>query len=289
MNRQKLGPRAFLKGKGIRFDKSIRSLDLAFLKSFPEQKRGIVRDTWERIHLGIATVKELYDLPETHEQISLLVSHDASRMVASSGWFEAMVRHHKPQSAIEFGCGAGYLLSYLRHAFPDLTLAGVERQANLTRLMEEDGKLTIFEGDYRELEPGGQYDMVVCDFGWDNHDIPDSKRPHTTAELAGHKYCPGCSDDEIPFFASMLSAWKRWAKPEAPLVVAGRLTDLMDLRAIVLAAEQNDWHLDADRSGQLVVQNLAGQSEDFPALTFTTSRERSAIESLEEFLRTNGR
>jgi hypothetical protein len=30
LKKQKLGPRAFLKTQGIKFDKSIRSLDLAF-------------------------------------------------------------------------------------------------------------------------------------------------------------------------------------------------------------------------------------------------------------------
>lgn len=289
LNKQTLGPRAYLKKQGVIFGKSIRALDRAFLNSFPEDKRPAVEDVWERIHLGLSTVKELYDLPRTREQISLLVSHDAPRMCASLNWFKSAVAHHKPASIIEFGCGAGYLLGFLRHSHPDLTLAGVERQSNLARLVEEDERLTVFEGDYRELAPVDRYDLVVCDFGWDNHDIPASTSPHSDAEVAGYPYCPGCSDDEMPFFTSMLAEWKRWAKPEAPLVVAGRLMDVIDLRAFVLAAEQVGWHLWTDRSGQLVVANLAGETEDFPALSFSAKKKMPAIAALEQFLITNGR
>lgn len=289
LKKQTLGPRAYLKKQGVIFGKSLRALDRAFLNSFPEDRRPTVEDVLERIRLGVSTVKELYDLPRTREQISLLVSHDAPRMCASLEWFKSGVAYLKPTSVVEFGCGAGYLLGYLRHSHPDLTLAGVERQSNLAKLVVEDERLTVFEGDYRELAPVDRYDLVVCDFGWDNHDIPASTSPHSSAELAGYPYCPGCSDDEVPFFASMLTEWKRWAKPKAPLVVAGRLMDVSDLRAFVLAAEQVGWHLAADRSGQLVVTNLAGETEDFPALSFSPKKEMPAARALEEFLKTNGR
>lgn len=283
-----MGPRAFLKGQGIKFGKSIRSLDLAFLRAFPEEKQESVRDVWERIQTQIGTVQELYDLPETREQIALLVSHDAPRMVASLSWFESVVASIDAKSVIEFGCGAGYLLSYLRHAFMEVDLAGVERQFNLTKLVDQNDNLTVFQSDYREIEPEAQFDLIVCDFGWDNHDIPQSTKPHSDAEIAGYGFCPGCSDDEIPFFASMIGAWKAWAKPDAPLAVAGRLMDLVDLRAIVLAAELSDWHLDPDNSTKLEVRNLSGETESFPALIFTTTKREPATRAIEKFLISHG-
>lgn len=288
LKKQKLGPRAFLKSQGVKFDKSIRSLDLAFLRSFPTEKQDKVREVWERIHTGLATVQELYDLPETREQVSLLVSHDAARMVASLAWFEATIASEGAKSVVEFGAGAGYLLNYLRYCHPELALAGVERQPNFSSLIDQDDRFIVYQGDYRDIIPAQCFDLVICDFGWDNHEIPPSTKPHSSSEIAGYGFCPGCSDDEIPFFVSMLEAWKRWAQPDASLAVAGRLMDLIDLRAIVLAAEQQGWHLDASRSTQLVVSNLLGEKEKFPALFFTSTRQFSSLEAIEMFLQSHG-
>lgn len=279
-----MGPGAFLKSRGIKFGKSARSLDLAFLRAFSEERQEDVQDLWERLHMQSATVQELYALPDTREQMSLLVSHDAPRMIASLGWFESVVVKLEAKSLIEFGCGAGYLLSYLRQVFPTLDVIGVERQSNLTKLIDPDDNLNVCAGDYRELQPYTSVDLVLCDFGWDNNEIPQSTKPHSSAEIAGKGYCPGCSDDKIPFFASMLGAWKPWAKPRASLAIAGRLTNLTDLRAIVLAAEQYDWHLDAEQSTLLKVTNLAGDAEKFPALIFTTIKQEAPPAMIERYL-----
>lgn len=289
LKKQKLGPGAFLKSRGIKFGKSVRSLDLAFLRTFSEERQEDVQDLWERLHMQLATVQELYALPDTREQMSLLLSHDAPRMVASLGWFESVVAKIEAKSLIEFGCGSGYLLSYLRHAFPTLDLTGVERQSNLAKLIDPDDNLNVCEGDYREIQPNTSVDLVLCDFGWDNNEIPQSTKPHSIAEIAGKAYCPGCSDDKVPFFASMLGAWKAWANPLASLAIAGRLTNLIDLRAIVLAAEQYDWHLNAEQSTQLKVTNLAGQAEKFTALIFTTNKQEEPAAAIERYLLLGGR
>jgi hypothetical protein len=238
--------------------------------------------------MNLATVQELYDLPETREQVSLLVSHDAARMVASLAWFEATIASEGAKSVVEFGAGAGYLLNYLRYCHPELALAGVERQPNFSSLIDQDDRLIVYQGDYRDLIPAQCFDLVICDFGWDNHEIPPSTKPHSSSEIAGHAFCPGCSDDEITFFASMLGAWRRWAKADAPLAVAGRSMNLTDLRAIVLAAEQHGWHLDAKRSSQLMIPNSLGEKEKFPALIFTCARQGSALEAIEIFLEAHG-
>lgn len=284
LKKQKLGPGAFLKSRGIKFGKSARSLDLAFSRAFSEEKRKDSQVVWERMQMGMVTVQELYALPETREQMSLLFSQDSPRMVASLSWFKSVVAKLEAESLIEFGCGAGYLLSYLRQVFPDLDLTGVERQSNLANFVDQSENIRVCEGDYRELQPDNHFDLVVCDFGWDNNEIPESIQPHSSAEIAGKGYCPGCSDDKIPFFASMLGAWKAWAKPRASLAIAGRLKNLTDLRAIVMAAEQHDWHLDGEQSTLLKVANLAGQVEKFPALIFTTNKQDKPMLAIERYL-----
>jgi len=226
------------------------------------------------IQMSIANVQVLYDLPQTARQLALLVSHDANRMVASLSWIKGVVESLKPASVFEVGCGGGYLLDYLSTIDTSITFGGIDRQKNFIQIWKEARQsIEIKCGDVFSTEPSVHYDLIICDFGWDNHDIPPSTSPHSTEELAGHPFCPGCSNDFIPHYKEMLSAWKGWGRPEAKLVVTGRLMNISELRAFLLAAELLGWHLNREHSGVIQSQNLFGDREKFPALVLCAERQ----------------
>jgi hypothetical protein len=182
---------------------------------------------------------------------------------------------------LEIGCGAGFLLRFLHHAFPALDLTGIDRQSNLTALIPENDRLQVLTADYVSAAPTGQHDLILCDFGWDSHDIPRSMKPHTSAEIAGKSYCPGCSDDLFDHFRPLLGAWKAWGVPEGELALCGRLTGIGDIRAVVLAAASVGWHPILRASTTLRVRNSNGQWETFPALVFGPKSEGSTDSNLE--------
>lgn len=282
MSQMAVGPRSFLKKIGLQFDKSPEALNRAFLKSFAPEHRSLVEDTLFNFQMGIANVRDIYSLPQTDQQLTLLVSHDANRMVASIGWIKAVVDDLAPASIFEVGCGGGYLLRYLRKLNPHVTLGGIDRQDNFTRILENcDANIVVLCGDVFSTEPSADYELIVCDFGWDNHDIPHSKTPHSVAEIAGQSFCPGCSDDLIPHYRDMLAAWKKWGTEGAKLAVTGRLMDVTELRAFVLAAQLNDWHIDLRHARTLRSRNGLGEPEKFPALVFTTEAGRQVNEIIE--------
>lgn len=192
MPKNEIGPRAFFKKVGIQFDKSLPALDRAFVNSFPVESRKFVHETLLNVQMGVSNVKDLYDLPENDRQIAMLVSHDAIRMVASTTWIKGIIDILKPQSIFEVGCGAGYLMRYIRLIYPSIALTALDRQDNLTRIFKEHGEgIEIICGDVFATNPRANHDLIICDFGWDNHDIPPSTSPHSTAEMAGQAYCPG--------------------------------------------------------------------------------------------------
>jgi hypothetical protein len=282
MMKSPIGPRAFLKKQGLQFEKSLAALDRAFINSFPPESRDLVSQTWSNIQMGIANVGDLYDLPQTDRQLALLVSHDANRMVESMRWMKDVVESLSPKSIFEVGCGAGYLLSYMRFVYPNISLTGLDRQDNLTKILKGHGEgMEIVSGDVFSTNPRTNHELIICDFGWDNHDIPSSTSPHSAAEIAGQAYCPGCSDDLIPHYRAMLSAWQAWGVPDAKLAVTGRLMDVTELRAFVLAAELVGWHLEKRHLDILRFRNLAGAPQKFPALVFSTESEDEVTDNIE--------
>src|SRR5690606_25304010 len=154
------------------------ALDKAFLKSFPETEREKVETTWHYLQSGIAKDTALYALPQTEKQSALLFSHDSERLTGSLDWFGKVVELVRPASVAELGCGAGCLLRYLRRLNPSSELTGVEQQQNLLNLSPGGEQICTYRGDYRTLSAPKKHDLVICDFGWDNSDIPPSSQPH---------------------------------------------------------------------------------------------------------------
>jgi SAM-dependent methyltransferase len=227
-------------------------------------------------------------LPQTDRQAALLFSHDAERMLATMAWFQKVVALLRPTSIVEVGCGAGFLLRFLHHAFPEIALTGIDRQPNLAALIPRDERLEVLTDDFLSTAPLKQHDLVLCDFGWDNHDIPRSVSPHSSAEIAGQSYCPGCSDDLVPHYRKMLSAWNAWATPNGSLACCGRLAGVGEIRAFVLAAESTGWHLLPNPTTILRVRSTTGNFEKYPALVFQAERADSVGSSIERLIRTYG-
>lgn len=234
----KLGPRAFLKKLGFQFDKKTLALDRAFLKSLPADERDEVEDIWMRLHSGIGHVSELYSVPKTEKQAALLFSHDGARSVATMSWFSDVVDRQQPRTVLEAGCGAGYLLRFLRSRYRHMKFTGIDRQANLVAIAATDTELDLHASSFDQAEIPDRFDLVICDFGWDNQDIPASSKPHSSAEIAGALYCPGCSDDQVPFFLDLLGQFKSWLSETGKIAIVGRFPNIGSIRAFYIAAER---------------------------------------------------
>lgn len=264
-----LMPRAFLKNLGFIFDKSPSALDKAFLKSFPETEREKVEMAWFYLHNGLAKEAALYALPQTEKQSALLFSHDRERLTSSLDWLGKVVERTRPASVAELGCGAGYLLRYLRHSNPSVELAGIDQQQNLLNLIPQEEKIRTYQGDYRTLPAAKPHDLVICDFGWDNSDIPASSQPHSKASIGGLGYCPGCSDDAIPFFERLIGACQEWTAEDGHIALTGRLGNMGMVRALYLAAEHKGWKVTHDGFMARLLRHDRATIEKFPSFIFS--------------------
>ncbi|MCO6184598.1 bifunctional 2-polyprenyl-6-hydroxyphenol methylase/3-demethylubiquinol 3-O-methyltransferase UbiG [Rhizobium sp. L1K21] len=279
-------PRGFLKKIGFDFEKSPAALDKAFLKSFEASGRQEVEATWSLLRTGATTERSLYALPKSEKQASLLFSHDRERVATSLEWFANVVETHNPKSIVEMGCGAGFLLRYLRALDAEVVLCGVDQQSNLMKTIPEGDRIETLVGDYRSLSSDRSFDLIICDFGWDNADIPASKTPHSVSELEGQKYCPGCSDDASLFFQDLLRACERWGHEKSRIALTGRLTNMGMIRAVFLAAERLGRHVGEGcfsvRKSRIDKRNV----ERFPSFVF--SREMGGAMSLHDIAEAYG-
>ena len=273
----KLGPRAYLKKLGFQFDKKPPALDRAFLKSLPADTRDEVEDIWMRLHSGLGHISELYAVPKTEKQAALLFSHDAARMLATMSWFADEVDRLQPRTVLDAGCGAGYLLRYLHARHPDVRFSGIDRQENLVSIAAADAELNLHASSFDEAEPGDSFDLIISDFGWDNQDIPTSNKPHSSAEIAGAPYCPGCSDDQVPFFFALLDRFRNWLSENGQMAILGRLPEIGAIRAFYIAAERCGLFVQPGGFEVLKVVTSAGV-ERFPA--FLIAKQNSTTGSL---------
>ena len=109
----------------------------------------------------------MYRLPKTRRQAALLFSFGWPRANASMKWLDHLVRKIAPNSIVEMGCGAGFLLRYIQSRYPDLRLQGIDSADNLIRIASELCGTPLIDGDYLEVQPDQKYDLVICDFGFD--------------------------------------------------------------------------------------------------------------------------
>lgn len=233
--------------------------------------------TWAMLNGGFAKIAALYSLPRDAKQIALLFSHDADRLALSLQRFSSLVERIKPASLAEVGCGAGYLLQYLRHLHPELRLTAVDRQANLLNAIPDRANISKVSKDYTLIHPEDhlKHDLVICDFGWDNSDLPKSTAPHSKATLCGADYCPGCSDDSIPFFQNLVRSCISWCRENGHIAILGRLQNFGLVRAICLGAEREGLML----SGFEVLQLRYGRQliELFPSFVLSRSPNVKAV------------
>lgn len=274
----KLTPRKYLKDMGFIFDVKPAQLDKRFFKTLSAVDQETVEQVWSAAAMGLDISRELYAVPKNLKQACALFSHDAERYIASMEWISDLVERTNPASLIDMGCGAGLLINYLQKKKSPASLNGIDGAKNLVDIGRSLTNLDLIAGDYLNVEPIGEYELIVCEFGYDNSDIPPSKRPHSAAQCGLASYCPGCAEDARAHFREYMAAWRRWGTSESKLAIVGRMTDYIDVRAVTLAAQDVGWHVHLEHSAMLIVRDKISGSQKFPALYFTTDGACAASE-----------
>ena len=143
----------------------------------------------------------------------------------------------------------------------------------------------FFAGDYLAVEPDDTYDLIICNFGFDNPNFSPSRSPHSSTTCGPAAYCPGCSDDLKPQIERYMKAWRRWGTIDASLIITGRISDFGMLRAFVLGAQETDWHIALEPSTVLKVKTVWGEVERFPALFFRSGARSKPAVDMEDIAR----
>ena len=190
-----IGVRGFLKREGFDFDKKATQIDKAFLKLFSKDKANEIRGIWEQIHMLGASPTKLYAVPTTLEQAHMLMSYDRERYLAGFDWIAKQVEALRPKAVLEVGTGTGVLLRYLAANFPDTWYQGIDAEAGLVGAAPANDRISLEVGDYLQMEAKHEFDLVICNFGFDSDRFPASKTPHSIDQVGESRFCPGCSDD----------------------------------------------------------------------------------------------
>jgi hypothetical protein len=280
------GPRHFLKSIGFRLDKSPHQLDQMLLRSISAEYKLRLQELLVLKDFGVGSIDDLYAIPQTLQQASILFSRDWQRAASTLNWFRSVVSKTSPNSVIELGCGAGFLLKYLQICFPDLRLQGIDSAANLTRIASTLIGQRVLSGDYLNYKPDNIYDLIISDFGFEPGRLPPSRAPHSTARVGNSEFCPGCSNDLERQIKPFMESWRRWGGPSARLALVGRIANFGSLKAFALAAKTVDWEVDIKCSAVINVSTYYAEVERFPALMFRPrdqAKEPTLIEDLETF------
>jgi SAM-dependent methyltransferase len=289
LSTQTFAPRAYLRSIGFVLDKEPHQIDRLLLKSLSPDDRDLLNTIWAARNMGLSTGLDMYLVPKTLKQASLLFSYDWRRAAATMEWFEHVVRSLQPASVVEMGCGAGFLLGFLRQKYAGLQLQGVDTARNLVEIGSQLSGSALIAGDYCSVDPDHPYDLILCDFGFDMARFKASTKPHNFVTCGEAQYCANCSDALKPQFDAYLQAWRRWGHAGAHLAVAGRLSNFGILRSFVLAARDVGWAPDLEASKVLAVKQ-EGRPERFPALVFRPADRTVApeLEVLARFFREQG-
>ncbi len=271
-------PRKFLKDLGFLFDLKPAQRDRKFLKLLTPEDQEVVEGVWAAAGAGLDISTQLYSVPKNLEQATALYSHDADRYVASMAWIADVVGATKPSSVMEMGCGAGLLLKFLLKRDSSIQVNGIDSAENLVRIGSELIEQRLLVGDYLTYTPTTQYDLVICEFGYDNSKFPPSRKPHSSATCGPAQYCPGCAEDAQFHFREYMGAWRKWSRPSGALAVTGRMTDYTDVRAATLAAKELGWFVDLSQSRILATADRYNGNQIFPAWYFTTDERQSATD-----------
>jgi hypothetical protein len=264
-----MNPRAFLEREGFDLKTAHHELLDGFALSLGE-RAGDAYEINAALAAGIGDAAELYRLPETVEQSSLLFSIDRSRYIRNFQFLKRALLKLRPSSIIEFGSGDGLTLSFARQILPDSKVLGVEREANLAAIANNERGISTLVGDFRDIsnEPGDRFELGICNFGWENSDLPRSSRPHVIRNLGKHEICQACAEDLRDALIPIVGAWRDWLTERAPLIVAGRIRNPTEGWAFVAAAREFGWSLSIPESDMLAVPSEQGFHEKFPHLVF---------------------
>lgn len=262
---QTLGPRAYLKSLGFALDKKPNQIDRLLLKALSKDDAELIQRIWTLKNAGLSDGRDMYLLPKSIKEAALLFSYDWPRAAATMQWFDQVISKINPGSVVEMGAGAAFLLSYLHKKYPTVNFQGVEASENLGEVGSKLLGKPIFVGNYIKMPPTGMYNLLICDFGFDNGSFVASTKPHSIETISGVNYCPGCSDDLKLQFDDYLNAWKRWIPSQGHMAVAGRFSNYGMLRAFIMSASDVGLQPDFENSTILKV-SLDGNSQRFPAL-----------------------
>lgn len=268
----------FLKSIGMQFNTKPAQLNTRFYKSLSGEQQERVEDIWERSSMGFGSNTELYSVPETMKQAVRLYSLDAARYAVSLDWFWEVTAHTRPERIFEIGAGAGITSGYLKKRQEFLEIAGIEQHQNLARIAGNTFGGDIRVGDYLEVEGDGSHDLVICDFGFDIEDLPPSQKPHSTAEIGGFEYCPGCTEDLSETLKPYFEKWSSWMKETGKFAVAGRFYHVGMVYAALVAAQA---------AGLRPIEGLCdvlkttegGTKQKYPAMVFERGEMQASLDA----------
>ena len=245
-----MGPRAFLKKNGFIFEKNPSSIERALHKSLDDNDKGKLENMWEMAKIGFHEPQSTMYLPQTPIQAAKLFSHDANRSVASMTWISKTLSTLQPGTILELGCGAGFLLGYLKSTHIEFSYNGMEILDNLAQIASEVSGVKIYNQDYAAASINEKFDYLICDFGWNTTDIKDGPAPHDVHEFEGLKYCAGCSSAAEESYSGLINCWKSLLADGGSIIVTGRIPSFGYIKAFLNAAneaglsnipEMNDW------------------------------------------------
>ena len=264
----------FLKSLGLTGEVNHKQLDNRLLRSLNEDEKSDLRNAWVKLH-NYDTTSDLYSIPKTLKQASLLFSHDYFRIKTSMEWISDLVECLKPNAIVDMGCGYGVLIRFLQLKFPDISFMGIDKKENLISIGSNLTGINLISGDYSTYDQEKSYDMIICDFGFDMEDLLLPKNAHTSTEIQGISFCSQCCRDFEEKLNPFVVSWKKWGGSSPDLVMTGRISNNPSyLLATLRAANKNGWNLNLDKTTCLKVYDpRSKRSEIFPGLLFQTSED----------------
>ena len=200
------------------------------------------------------------------------MSYDRERYLAGFDWIAKRVETLKPKSVLEVGTGTGVLLRHLAANFPEARYQGIDMEAGLVGAAPALDGISLVVGDYLAIEAAADFDLVICNFGFDSDRFPASTTPHSIARIGESQFCPGCSDDLSRTPGAIFPRLARLGEGSAALLVLGRISSFGFLRAVVLAAAGEGWDLEIDNSAVVKVADRMSGPQRYPALQFLHGR-----------------
>jgi len=234
-----MGPRAFLKKNGFVFEKRPLPIERALHKSLDDYGKEKLENMWEMAKIGLHEPQSTMYLPQTPIQAAKLFSHDANRSVASMTWISKTLFSLQPGTILELGCGAGFLLGYLKSVHSEFHYTGLEILDNLSKIASEVSGVEILNQDYAAASINQKFDYLICDFGWNSGDIKDGPVPHDIQEFEGLEYCAGCSSAAEESYGKIINCWKNLLADGGSIIVTGRLPSYGYIKAFLNAANES--------------------------------------------------